>query len=129
MKKGLLMGAVLGVSLSVLMPLAYSSATVDTLAELTGINVEAITAELDAGARPAEVAQAYDVYETFKELQSANREAMIQKRIDRGNLTEEEANQIRAEHAQRVEDCTGEPGTQEPLNRNLAKGSQNRRNP
>ncbi len=129
MKKGLLLGAVLGISLSVLMPLAYSSATVETLATLSGVSTETIEAELEAGSRPAELALSYDVVEAFKERQADNREAMIQRRIERGNLSEEEANQLRAEHAQRMEDCDGEPGSQEPLNRKLAKGSQNRRNP
>ncbi len=127
-KSGLVLGAILGISLTVIAPLAYSSSTLTNLSQLSGESVETIEAKLDAGEHPGAIAIAYDVEEAFKELQQDAREANLQRRVDDGKWTQAEADELRSVWNERSEDCTGVPGTNEPIKLERAQGRQAGRN-
>ena len=123
MKKtsGILLGSMLAIGISIVLPLAYSSSVVDSLAQLSGQDPAIIEAQLDEGVRPSELAHSYNIVEAFKAARAEHREAMIQKRLDKGNLSEADADALRAQWQERSDNCDGDPS---PLRINRAMGQQ-----
>jgi hypothetical protein len=123
MKKtsGILLGSMLAIGISVILPRAYSSSVEDSLAQLSGQDPAIIEAQLDEGAHPSELAQSYNIVEAFKAQRAEHRVAMIQKRLEKGNLSEADAEALRAQWQNRTEDCDGSPN---PLRVERAMGQQ-----
>jgi hypothetical protein len=127
MKKASVIGLMLGLSMSIIAPLAYSPERFETLSQLTGQSIEYLQAQVDQGLGLGEIAQENGVYEAFREARQAMREAMLQRRIENGSLSPEEADQIRERFTERDGLCHDGTESRFELNREFRMGMRRQR--
>lgn len=79
----------------------------DILSDATGTPVDTILENREDGETLGSMAAEEGVLEQFQAAMTANREAVIQQRVEDGRLTQEEADQIKAAIQERIADCDG----------------------
>lgn len=97
---------------------AYAStlaSPLDILSDATGTPVDTILENRGDGETLGSMAADEGVLEEFQEAMTANREAVIQQRVEEGRLTQEEADEIKAAIQERTALCDG-TGDGERLN-------------